>query len=234
MHFLKARAKLGKRYDSEEPYNKTEQLEYSDKDRKEEIGHVTKQLNERDSKTETKEDIKIRAHLYNRRAIINLELGRFDSALADAKEGSASGIISENNSYAQVLIELKRYEDCIKFIKMMPLSTLQQRDQNFWNLYLAKCYYLKKEFEMSIEIADSIISSEPLMDVEKRSEMKPYLAAIDRMTAPALLVKAMSEYQLNQKDNSILDALTAEAEFLKISRVDCRDKVKNWRESLQY
>lgn len=230
LEFLKNKAKSQTPYVSEEVLVETTYPKLSKQDKRKKIGSLSKRIEKTKNTNPNQEPDRTLANLYKLRAKYHWELGQLELALADAKKGYVHGDISNMDFQAKLLIVLGKYSECIDLIKEMPFEKMQQRDINYWTLYLAKAYLLEKEYRSALTQANKVIESEPQMDVEKYSKMKPSLGAIDRMTAPALTIKALAEFQLGEVSEARTNAKRAEVEFLKIARVDCRDHIKKWRE----
>lgn len=232
LEFLKNKAKSQTPYASEEELVETADPKLSKQNKQnkqKKIDSISKRIEKTKNTNPSQEPDRTLANLYKLRASYRWELGQLELALADSKKGYVHDDIGNMDFEAKLLIALGKYTECIDLINKMPFEKMQQRDLNYWNLYLAKAYLLNNQYKSALTQANKVIESESQMDVEKYSKMKPRLGAIDRMTAPALTIRALAEFQMGEIEEARNDAKRAEVEFLEISRVDCRDHVKKWR-----
>lgn len=229
LKFLRMKAESGKPYKSKEPFSSPKPNKYTDSDRRKEISALTNDIVTSKRLSESEKAHQSMATTYHYRGKLYLETGQLERALADAKIASKANDITLMDIEAMTLLKLKRYDDCIKFIKAIPTTKMEQRDKTYWNLYLAKAYLLNRQFESASAKAAEVIESEREIDPMQFCKMSIGLCILDKMTAQAKLILAISDFETGKLERADAEAQQSENEFLSISRIDCRDLVRRWR-----
>jgi hypothetical protein len=171
-----------------------------------------------------------RAKLYARQTL-------FAKAVADCAEAVKLGGLMYLPDKVDCLIKDGRSDEAVRELNEAIASSKFERERSLLHLLLAKLYLDRKDFSAAITSADSCIVAEEKPDYKREDGASAYIregafSELERMSAPAHVIKAKSEAALGRMADARRDAAIAAQEFFDIARIECRDKVLAWLKSL--
>jgi tetratricopeptide (TPR) repeat protein len=176
------------------------------------------------------------AECYRQRAEIFVAERKLELAIAD----TSSAVRIDGAYYlpfeVELLLKAGRRDDAIHELMKGIARSHFERERSSLRLLLAKLYLDNKEFSKAIDSAVECIRSEDQADYAEPSQTPGYMrfvfTTVQRMSAPATLIKAKAENALGKHVEARQDAEEAANKFLDIAQVGCRDRIQQWLKTL--
>jgi tetratricopeptide (TPR) repeat protein len=173
---------------------------------------------------------------YETRARLLDKLHETKSAIADSSMAVKKGGLAFIPMEVDLLAKDGKIEAAIDVLKAGIADTKFERERSLFELLTAKLYLQSNRFNEAIALAKSCISAEEKPDYNQKNRMPsymgPYFEEVERMIAPAYVVKAKAEFGLGQFDEAHLSAEKAASLFFDIARIHCRDEILSWARAI--
>lgn len=170
------------------------------------------------------------------RAEIHAKQNNLDSAIADAASAVKYGGNECLQKKIDYYLQAGKNDAAIAELKSTIQSSQFERERSLLGLRLGKILLTQKDYKQAIAISNIVIESESSDDYARREQQPEYMLRwfeeTERMTAPALLIKAKAEEALGDLSTARRDAELASQAFFAIAKIECRDKILEWASTL--
>lgn len=183
-----------------------------------------------------RDPVNLKGSILEERAKLYAKQNMMNKALSDSAEAVCAGGYQFLQTRIDLLVNCGQTTAALDELSMAISRSEYERERSLFRLLAAKLYLQEGRYVHAIESADECIVSEDKPDYADAGKMPrymgPYFSEVERMSAPALVIKARAESKLARTDDAIRDADLAASRYFDIAQIECRDKVRDWAKRL--